>query len=59
MSSIGVIYCTDRSALVQTLGISLILLLPSAQANGFSASDPEWANLGQGAPEVRRVPSKL
>lgn len=24
----------------------------SAQANGFSQTDPEWANLGQGAPEV-------
>ena len=23
-----------------------------AQANGFSYADPEWANLGQGAPEV-------
>ncbi|KAK4689150.1 hypothetical protein P7C73_g960, partial [Tremellales sp. Uapishka_1] len=27
-----------------------------AQANGFSASDPQWANLGQGAPEVGNLP---
>jgi hypothetical protein len=27
----------------------------SAQANGFSQTDPEWANLGQGAPEVSRL----
>ncbi|RSH89368.1 hypothetical protein EHS25_002480 [Saitozyma podzolica] len=26
-----------------------------AQANGFSQTDPEWANLGQGAPEVSRL----
>ncbi|CAD6570803.1 MAG: hypothetical protein TREMPRED_006026 [Tremellales sp. Tagirdzhanova-0007] len=27
-----------------------------AQANGFSANDPAWANLGQGAPEVGDLP---
>lgn len=27
-----------------------------AQANGFSMTDPEWANLGQGAPEVGDLP---
>ena len=38
--STGVIYCSDR-----------------AMANGFSmASAPEWANFGQGAPEVGPIP---
>ncbi|KAH9950311.1 aminotransferase [Amylocystis lapponica] len=38
--STGVIYCSDR-----------------AMANGFSyASSHEWANLGQGAPEVGPIP---
>ncbi|KAI0934576.1 hypothetical protein AcV5_006375 [Taiwanofungus camphoratus] len=38
--STGVIYCSDR-----------------AMANGFSyASSHEWANLGQGAPEVGHIP---
>ncbi|OCH92122.1 aminotransferase [Obba rivulosa] len=38
--STGVIYCSDR-----------------AMANGFSyASSHEWANLGQGAPEVGQIP---
>ncbi|KAL4247424.1 Aspartate/prephenate aminotransferase-like protein [Abortiporus biennis] len=38
--STGVIYCSDR-----------------AMANGFSyASSHEWANLGQGAPEVGNIP---
>ncbi|RPD66457.1 aminotransferase [Lentinus tigrinus ALCF2SS1-7] len=38
--STGVIYCSDR-----------------AMANGFSyASSHEWANLGQGAPEVGQLP---
>ncbi|OBZ69115.1 Aspartate aminotransferase [Grifola frondosa] len=38
--STGVIYCSDR-----------------AMANGFSyASSHEWANLGQGAPEVGDIP---
>lgn len=38
--STGVIYCSDR-----------------AQANGFNyASSHEWANLGQGAPEVGPIP---
>lgn len=38
--STGVIYCSDR-----------------AMANGFSyASSHEWANLGQGAPEVGKIP---
>lgn len=38
--STGVIYCSDR-----------------AMANGFSyASSHEWANLGQGAPEVGAIP---
>ncbi|TBU65499.1 aminotransferase [Dichomitus squalens] len=38
--STGVIYCSDR-----------------AMANGFSyASSHEWANLGQGAPEVGLIP---
>ena len=38
--STGVIYCSDR-----------------AMANGFSyASSHEWANLGQGAPEVGDLP---
>ncbi|KLT45542.1 PLP-dependent transferase [Cutaneotrichosporon oleaginosum] len=36
----GVIYCSDRAA-----------------ANGFTNNeDPEWANLGQGAPEVGDLP---
>ncbi|KAJ3488984.1 hypothetical protein NLI96_g2469 [Meripilus lineatus] len=39
--STGVIYCSDR-----------------AMANGFSyASSHEWANLGQGAPEVGPIPN--
>lgn len=38
--STGVIYCSDR-----------------AIANGFSyANSHEWANLGQGAPEVGSIP---
>ena len=38
--STGVIYCSDR-----------------AMANGFNyASSHEWANLGQGAPEVGPIP---
>ncbi|CDO73596.1 hypothetical protein BN946_scf185014.g66 [Trametes cinnabarina] len=38
--STGVIYCSDR-----------------AMANGFNyASSHEWANLGQGAPEVGQIP---
>lgn len=38
--STGVIYCSDR-----------------AMANGFSyASSHDWANLGQGAPEVGPIP---
>lgn len=38
--STGVIYCSDR-----------------AMANGFNyASSHEWANLGQGAPEVGNIP---
>ena len=38
--STGVIYCSDR-----------------AMANGFSyAAQHEWANLGQGAPEVGPIP---
>lgn len=38
--STGVIYCSDR-----------------AIANGFSyASSHEWANMGQGAPEVGPIP---
>ena len=38
--STGVIYCSER-----------------AMANGFSyASSHEWANLGQGAPEVGDIP---
>jgi len=38
--STGVIYCSDR-----------------AMANGFSySSSHEWANLGQGAPEVGPIP---
>lgn len=38
--STGVIYCSDR-----------------AMANGFTyASSHEWANLGQGAPEVGDIP---
>ncbi|ORY28516.1 pyridoxal phosphate-dependent transferase [Naematelia encephala] len=27
-----------------------------AQANGFTSTDPDWANLGQGAPEVGDIP---
>ncbi|KAF8891178.1 hypothetical protein BD779DRAFT_185476, partial [Infundibulicybe gibba] len=39
--STGVIYCSDR-----------------AMANGFSyANSHEWANLGQGAPEVGPIPN--
>ncbi|KAJ7074080.1 aminotransferase [Mycena amicta] len=39
--STGVIYCSDR-----------------AMANGFSyAASHEWANLGQGAPEVGEIPN--
>jgi hypothetical protein len=39
--STGVIYCSDR-----------------AQANGFNyASSYEWANLGQGEPEVGPIPN--
>jgi hypothetical protein len=39
--STGVIYCSDR-----------------AIANGFSYADShEWANLGQGAPEVGPIPN--
>jgi hypothetical protein len=39
--STGVIYCSDR-----------------AIANGFSyAASHEWANLGQGAPEVGEIPN--
>lgn len=39
--STGVIYCSDR-----------------AMANGFSySSSHEWANLGQGAPEVGNIPN--
>ena len=39
--STGVIYCSDR-----------------AMANGFSyTSSHEWANLGQGAPEVGPLPN--
>jgi hypothetical protein len=38
--STGVIYCSDRAA-----------------ANGFSvASAGDWANMGQGAPEVGPIP---
>ncbi|KAF8547483.1 PLP-dependent transferase [Imleria badia] len=41
--STGVIYCSDR-----------------AMANGFSYADShEWANLGQGAPEVGPIPNAL
>lgn len=41
--STGVIYCSDR-----------------AMANGFSyANSHEWANLGQGAPEVGPIPNAL
>ncbi|KAI9571379.1 pyridoxal phosphate-dependent transferase [Boletus coccyginus] len=41
--STGVIYCSDR-----------------AMANGFSyACSHEWANLGQGAPEVGPIPNAL
>ncbi|KAL7423127.1 hypothetical protein Q5752_002427 [Cryptotrichosporon argae] len=34
----------------------VIFCTDRATANGFSYADPEWANLGQGAPEVGELP---
>ncbi|KAG0140633.1 hypothetical protein CROQUDRAFT_674543 [Cronartium quercuum f. sp. fusiforme G11] len=34
----------------------VIFVMDRAMSNGFTYDDPEWANLGQGAPEVGNIP---